>query len=336
MADRTPSPQPQTCSALALPLVRQAYLPPPERALVHQQLPLPPRPRKMVINAEKDENRTPAWCYALGTSAGVTAVLLASQYYGQQLFDAEPNRDFPPLPQDLAQADPDTPLTPTTVAPEVWGQLAQQELELWKQDLTRFAQEVQARVQPQPQATPAHSDPSPASPAAPPQPSSDQQAQRILQQAFNRAQKRDFASAITLLQQIRADTPVSDLAQSKLIEYQQKRNTQADYWLYRAKFLAYGEDFAGAIGYLRQIPPETRAYREAQQRLARYRQAREDQAQDLLQQAAHFAQQGNFATANRLLRLIPQEAAAYGTAKSRLIDYSRQLYLARQNNRSQS
>jgi hypothetical protein len=287
----------------------------------------------MVIHAEKDENRTPAWCYALGTSAGVTAVLLASQYYGQQLFDAEPNRDFPPLPQDLAQADPDTPLTPTTVAPEVWGQLAQQELELWKQDLTSFAQEIQARVQPQHRATTADSDPSP---AATPQPSPDQQAQHLLQQAFNRAEKRDFASAITLLNQIPAHTQVSDLAQTKLIEYQQKRNTQADYWLYRAKFLAYGEDFAGAIGYLRQIPPETRAYREAQQRLANYRQAREDQAQDLLQQAAHFAQQGNFATANRLLRLIPQEAAVYGTAKSRLIDYSRQLYLARQTNRSQS
>ncbi|KPQ33186.1 MAG: Snf7 [Phormidium sp. OSCR] len=331
MADLTPSPQPQTCSALALPLVRQAYLPPPERALVHQHLPLPPRPRKMVINAEKDENRTPAWCYALGTSAGVTAVLLASQYYGQQLFNAEPNRDFPPLPQDLAQADPDTPLTPTTVAPEVWGQLAQQELDLWKQDLTTFAQEIQARVQPQPR-----NSTTPADSATPPQPSSDQQAQHLLQQAFNRAEKRDFASAITLLQQIPAHTQVSDLAQSKLIEYQQKRNTQADYWLYRAKFLAYGQDFAGAIGYLRQIPPETRAYREAQQRLANYRQAREDQAQDLLQQAAHFAQQGNFATANRLLRLIPQEAAAYGTAKSHLIDYSRQLYLARQNDRSQS
>ena len=330
MADLTPAPQSQTGSPRALPLVRQAYRPPPERALVHQHLPLPPRPRKMVINAETDENRTPAWCYALGTSAGVTAVLLASQYYGQQLFNAEPNRDFPPLPQDLAQADPDTPLTPTTVAPEVWGQLAQQELELWKQDLTTFAQEVQARVQPQPR------DSATTPSATTPQPSPDEQAQHLLQQAFNRAEKRDFASAITLLNQIPAHTQVSDLAQTKLIEYQQKRNTQADYWLYRAKFLAYGEDFAGAIGYLRQIPPETSAYREAQQRLTRYRQAREDQAQDLLQQAAHFAQQGNFATANRLLRLIPHEAAAYGTAKSRLIDYSRQIYLARQNNRSQS
>lgn len=330
MTDLTSSTQLQTCSTATLPLVRQAYLPPPERALVHQHLPLPPRPRTMVINGERDEDRTPAWCYALSTSAGITAVLLASQYYGQQLFQAEPNRDFPPLPQDLVQADPDIPVTPTTVAPEVWGQLAQQELELWKQDLTTFAQEVQARVQPphRPQAT--------TKPAPTAQPSPNQQAQHLLQQAFNRAEKRDFASAITLLKQIPAHTQVSDLAQTKLIEYQQKRNTQADYWLYRAKFLAYGEDFAGAIGYLRQIPPETNAYREAQQRLALYRQAREDQAQDLLQQAAYFAEQGNLATANRLLRLIPQEAAAYRTAKNRLVDYSRQLYLARQNDLSQS
>ena len=166
--------------------------------------------------------------------------------------------------------------------------------------------------------------------------SHEQPAQQILQQAFNRAEKRDFASAIALLNQISENTPVSELAQTKLLEYQQKRNTQADYWLYRAKFLAYVDDFAGAIGYLRQIPQETNAHREAQQYLALYRQAREEQAQDLLQQAADFAEQGNLATATRLLRLIPQEAAAYGTAKNRLIDYSRQLYLARQENRSQS
>ncbi|MCC5896559.1 MAG: hypothetical protein JJU32_01405 [Phormidium sp. BM_Day4_Bin.17] len=335
MTDLSPSTQPQTCANPAFPLVRQAYLPPPKRALVHEHLPLPPAPKKMVINGEQDEDKTPAWCYALGTSAGITAVLLASQYYGQQLFQAESNREFPPLPEDLAQVDPDLVLTPSTVAPEVWGELAQQELELWKQDLTSFAQEVQARVQPQRRGDrPNTVSASSVTPSA--QPSHDQKAQQILQQAFNRAEKRDFASAITLLNKIPENTPVSELAQSKLLEYQEKRNTQADYWLYRAKFLAYAEDFAGAIGYLRQIPQETNAYPEAQQHLGLYRHAREKQAQELLQQAAHFAEQGNFATANRLLRLIPQEAAAYATAKNRLVDYSRQLYLARQENRSAS
>ena len=96
MADLTPLTEPQPCANPALPLVRQAYLPPPQRALVHEHLPLPPAPRKMVIHGEPDEDKTPAWCYVLGTSAGITAVLLASQYYGQQLFRAEANREFPP------------------------------------------------------------------------------------------------------------------------------------------------------------------------------------------------------------------------------------------------
>lgn len=286
----------------------------------------------------------------MGTSAGLTAIVATGQYYGHQLFDAEPTADFPPLPQDLAvrPGDPAEPMTPTAVEPEVWGQLIEGEVGLWKQDLQNVSQTLQAKLQggvrrvlPQRQkATPSLSSQALAQVRTTPdwqqqlaqrtRDRVEQRAHRFLQAAFDRAEKRDFASAIAFLEQVPKIASVRGKAEVKILEYREKRNVQAEYWLYRAKFLAYGGDYAGAIGYLRQIASETSAYREAQQKLAEYIQARNVQADELLNYASNFAAQGKYLAANQILRMIPQEAPAYAIAKDLLFEYSQKMYAASQ------
>jgi hypothetical protein len=51
-------------------------------------------------------------------------------------------------------------------------------------------------------------------------------AQVLLQQAYNRAQQRDFMGAIALLQDIPPETPAGAIAQDKRVEYAQKQETK--------------------------------------------------------------------------------------------------------------
>ncbi|MBO9998298.1 MAG: hypothetical protein J7641_04695 [Cyanobacteria bacterium SID2] len=283
-----------------------------------------------------------SWFYITGTSAGLIATSIASHYYAEQLFEIEPaysadvpTASTPSKTSELIQEQ----TQPTVIEPESWQDVLAEEITLWKRDFSTFSERAQAELSEN------FSRPVPPKPlaarsieqVAKPKPwqqnlaertrnQLEYRAQRLVQAAFDRAQQQDFAAAISFLQQVPKGTSVREKAEIKLIEYREMWNVRAEYWLYRAKYLAYSEDYAGAIAYLRQIPTETAVYKEAQQKIPQYVRARNKQADRLLQQASYFAARKRFSVANQYLRLIPQEAPAYAVAKDRIVEYSQKMY----------
>lgn len=92
----------------------------------------------------------------------------------------------------------------------------------------------------------------------------------LLQQAYNRAAARDFTGALEHLQKIPKGTPSYAIAQQKIAEYTQKQNIKANHLLQQAYDRAAVKDFAGAIGYLKQISQNTPTFAKAQEKLAEY------------------------------------------------------------------
>ncbi len=102
------------------------------------------------------------------------------------------------------------------------------------------------------------------------QPQIEAQAQELLQQAYGRAAKKDFAGAIVLLKQIHPDTPTGSKIQPKLKEYNQKQQLKAQHLLQQAYQQASEKNFNRAVKYLSQIPEGTPTYEKAQVKLAEY------------------------------------------------------------------
>lgn len=311
-------------------------------------LPLPPRPqsspvpqgrspgsrRRIVVTSKSS---SPNWYYALGTSAGLTAVAVAGQYYnGSQLAIESATNDAPPHPVNLAvqPRDGGESLTPTTVEPEALGDrveaIAGRQATPSQAGQTRvlglfsgrsrslsLSQRTIAQVQ-----TPASWQMQLAQRT---QTQLEDRAHRFLQAAYDRAAKRDFASALAFLEQVPRSASIRGKADVKMVEYREKRNIQAEYWVYRAEYLSHAGDYDGAIRYLQQVAPETSAFRQAQERLAEYRQARDTQAEELLYQAQDLAMAGRYAAANQVLRMVPQATPSYPIAKDMLVENSKQL-----------
>ncbi|MGC9502341.1 hypothetical protein [Baaleninema sp.] len=291
----------------------------------------------------RKERSPQPWFYLMGTSAGIATALVASNYYGDVLFDVDPD-EYPDPDISSPEAVSSDMLRPIVSPPEIWEDVVAGEVELWKRDFTALAERVKADIDEKlarPKSLPEQAIAS-VKGAKPWQQNLAQRtrqhiekrAHRLLQSAFDRAQKRDFAAAIAFLEQVPKSASIHEKAELKLIEYRQQWNVQSEYWLYRAKYLAYGGDFAGALSYLRQIPAETSAYREAQAKIPLYVKSRNQQAEALLAQASQVAQRGAYALANQYLRMIPQEAPAYAVAKDRLIEYSQKIYATAQLERS--
>ncbi len=95
----------------------------------------------------------------------------------------------------------------------------------------------------------------------------------LLHQAYSRAIKQDFTSAIALLKQIPNDTPAYAKAQPKITEYTTKQDIKANHLLQRAYNRASVRDFTRAVEYLQQIPADTPAYGKAQAKIVEYTQA---------------------------------------------------------------
>ncbi|WP_144053841.1 hypothetical protein [Baaleninema simplex] len=298
----------------------------------------PPRPRP------SQNPRSPQpWFYLMGTSAGIATALVASHYYAEVLFEAEPEDALEAKISSEKTVSSDM-LRPIASEPEIWEDVVAAEAKLWKRDFTALADRVKADVEaklarPKPlpaRAIAAVGDDKPwqQNLAERTRANIERRAQRSLQAAFDRAQQRDFAAAIAFLEQIPKGTSLREKAELKAIKYRHQWNVQSEYWLYRAKYLAYGGDFAGALAYLRQIPVETSAYREAQAKIPLYVESRNQQAEALLVQADGVARRGAYTLANQYLRMIPQEAPAYAVAKDRLIEYSQKIYATAQLDRS--
>lgn len=127
------------------------------------------------------------------------------------------------------------------------------------------------------------------------------QTQSLLSKAYERAEARDFSTALDYLRQIPEESSAGALVQKKLAEYNQKRQIRAAYFLQNAyKKAAFG-DFDGAVRFLRQIPKDSAVYAQAQTKLQEYTQKQrwQTQSQNLaLSKVAPKQNSNTFITSN--------------------------------------
>ncbi|HIK06266.1 MAG TPA: serine/threonine protein kinase [Trichormus sp. M33_DOE_039] len=107
------------------------------------------------------------------------------------------------------------------------------------------------------------------------------QTQNLLAQAYAKAEARDFSSALEYLRQIPKESTAGSLVQKKLVEYNQKRQIRAAYFLHQARKQALAGNFAHAVKFLRKIPKDTPVYAQAQLKLNEYNQKLRPQSQNL-------------------------------------------------------
>lgn len=107
------------------------------------------------------------------------------------------------------------------------------------------------------------------------------QTQNLLAQAYAKAEARDFSSALEYLRQIPKESTAGSLVQKKLVEYNQKRQIRAAYFLHQARKQALAGNFAHAVKFLRKIPKDTPVYAQAQLKLNEYNQKLRPQSQHL-------------------------------------------------------
>ncbi|MBD2445770.1 serine/threonine protein kinase [Nostoc sp. FACHB-152] len=107
----------------------------------------------------------------------------------------------------------------------------------------------------------------------------ENQTQSLLAKAYEKAEARDFSTALDYLRQIPEESSAGAVVQKKLAEYNQKRQIRAAYFLQNAyKKAAFG-DFDSAVRYLRKIPKDTTVYAQAQNKLQEYTQKQRIQTQ---------------------------------------------------------
>jgi len=108
-------------------------------------------------------------------------------------------------------------------------------------------------------------------------PELEEEAQKLLQQAYHLAAQKDFSSALAVLKQIPRETSTGGQIYPKLAEYTHKQDIQAELLLQKAYQLAAVKNFSAAMKYLSKIPEETPAYETAQLKLAEYFQKQDFQ-----------------------------------------------------------
>ncbi|TVQ60039.1 MAG: serine/threonine protein kinase [Spirulina sp. DLM2.Bin59] len=114
-------------------------------------------------------------------------------------------------------------------------------------------------------------------------PRAEDEARRLMAQAFRSAQERDFTRALAFLYQISPHTQVGKQVEPKLKEYQEKQDIRAMVKLQSAYDLAMGQQFKGAIAILEDIPPNTRAGAIAQDKIHEYQEKAQVRRQLLAQ-----------------------------------------------------
>lgn len=98
------------------------------------------------------------------------------------------------------------------------------------------------------------------------------QTQSLLSKAYAKAEARDFSAALEYLRQIPKESMAGALVQKKLVEYNEKRQIRAAYFLHQARKQALAGNFAHAVQFLRKIPQDTPVYAQAQIKLNEYSQ----------------------------------------------------------------
>ncbi len=166
------------------------------------------------------------------------------------------------------------------------------------------------------------------------------EAQQLLQQAYHKANQKDFLGAISLLKKIPYQTPAYPTAQAKILEYEEKHQikleTQAYQLLKQAYQRAEAKDFAGALTLLEKIPEGTPTHARIQEKIAEYQAKRQIRGNALLQQAYERAAQKDYQAAIQLLKQIPSETSAYEIAQNKINEYNLKLrYHVTNRNRRQ-
>lgn len=148
-----------------------------------------------------------------------------------------------------------------------------------------------------------------------------------LEQAYTKAQQKDFAGALEYLNKIPPGTPAYEAAQAKIPEYTEKQRikleAQAHELLQKAYAKAQARDFDGAIQLLQQIPKQTSVYAKVQAKIAEYKEKRRIKGNALLQQAYDRALRRDYASAMKLLQQIPRGTKAHAIAQTKLIEYKK-------------
>jgi hypothetical protein len=163
------------------------------------------------------------------------------------------------------------------------------------------------------------------------------EAQKFLQQAYNKANQKDFLGAISLLKQIPERTPAYPTAQAKILEYEEKQQikleTQAYQLLKQAYQKAEAKDFAGALTLLEKIPEGTPTHARIQEKISEYQAKRQIKGTALLQEAYNYAAKKDYQAAIQLLKQVPSETSAYQIAQEKINEYHLKLRY-RMTNRS--
>ncbi|MBK1989478.1 serine/threonine protein kinase [Sphaerospermopsis aphanizomenoides BCCUSP55] len=95
---------------------------------------------------------------------------------------------------------------------------------------------------------------------------------QLLNLAYEKAESKDFAAALEYLRQIPPETSAGAIVQKKLIEYNQKRQMRAGFYLHKAYEKALVNDFASAIKFLEKIPQDSEVYYQAKIKLREYKE----------------------------------------------------------------
>ncbi len=98
------------------------------------------------------------------------------------------------------------------------------------------------------------------------------QTQALLFKAYEKAEERDFSTALYYLSQISEESSAGAIVKQKLSEYNQKRQVRSGYYLYQAHNQASVGDFFGAIKLLERVPEDATVYAKAKVKLQEYSQ----------------------------------------------------------------
>jgi serine/threonine protein kinase len=106
----------------------------------------------------------------------------------------------------------------------------------------------------------------------------ESQSKDLLAKAYERAGKGDFSTALNYLQEIPQESSTGTIVKQKLVEYNQKQQIRAIYFVQKAYNKAAAGDFFSAVEFLQQVPQGTPIYTQAQAKLIEYTEKQRLQA----------------------------------------------------------
>jgi len=152
----------------------------------------------------------------------------------------------------------------------------------------------------------------------------EQEAEQLLQQAYSQAIDKDFTGALKTFQQIPQGTKAYAQVKAKTVEYKQKQQLRAQYFLHQAYNQAIDKNFTAALAYLRKVPRGTSVYAQVQAKIVEYEDKQQIKANYLLHRANNRAVVRDFSGALDYLQEIPEDAPAYSQAQEKIVEYTAQ------------